>query len=124
MKIITNNSLVEVKYSQFTEFVDTGIRDVFVKTRDFIHLGAKLVNHPLSGTLSSGETPYASLVIEEADEHTPVATDFFSLTLIENAIKQLKELPANFKEYDERTLEDFRIIDLDMLENCIIQFNI
>ena len=122
MKIISNNPLVQIRYPQLTEFVDTGIRDVFFITRDFVHLGARLVNHPLSGTLSSGEAPYASLVIEEADAHTPIRTDFFSLTLIENAIKQLKEPPAYFEGYDEKILEDFKIIDLDMLENCIKQF--
>ena len=122
MRIITNNPLVQTRYPQLTEFVDTGIKDVFVQARDFIHLGARLINHPLSGNMLPGETPYASLVIEEADARAPIVTDFFSLTLIENAIKQLKEPPANFNGYDEKILEDFKIIDLDMLENCIKQF--
>ena len=124
MKIITNNPLVQVEYPELTEFHDTGVRDIMLKVRNYIHLGAELVSHPVTGSLPPGENPYKSIVIKEADENTGITTDFFSLTLIENAINQLPENPESNVMYDTGTLDDFQTIDIDLIKSCIQKYNL
>ena len=119
MIIITNNPLVQSQYPELTGFIDSGVRDVLIKVRDYIHLGAKLINHPLSGSMIPGVNPYISLVIEEKVEFVPLTTDFYSLTLIENTIGQFKEPPIGFTGYSHKVSEDYQVIDLDMVKNCV-----
>jgi hypothetical protein len=118
ISIITNNPLVKDEYPEQTEFLDINVKDILIRTRNYIHLGAKLLSHPLSGNLSPDKAPYKSIVLNIPDKTKPITTDFCSLTLIENAIGQLKEPPKTFTDYDEKTLEDFKTIDLDLLKNC------
>ena len=119
MKIITNNPPVQELYPQMSEFVDSDVKDILFNVRNYIHLGAKLISYPQSGSLSLNDTPYKSIVLEEHDDNTGTVTDFYSLTLIENAIEQLKEPPKDITEYDEKILEDYKVIDLDMIKSCI-----
>ena len=119
MKIITNNLLVQSEYPDITEYIDDDVSSIYTKARDYIHLGAELVSHPQSGNLSADENPYKSLVIKEKDEYTGTVTDFFSLTLIENAIEQLPKEPKATDSYENKILEDFKIIDLDLIKSCV-----
>ena len=120
VKIITNNPLVDIKYFQTAEFLDSGADGVLLRARDYIHLGARLLSHPLSGCVLLGVSPYKSLVILEAEKNLPAAVDIMSLGLIENAIKLMKRTPVDFKGNDEKILEDFRVIDLDLLDSAMI----
>ena len=122
MKIISNNPLVQEKYSSQTEYINSNVYDVLINARNHIHLGAELLNHPLSGNLSFSENPYKSLVLKENDTHTAMTTNFYSLTIIENAIAQTTTPAAHSEKYDEKTLKDYQIIDLDMLKNCADKF--
>jgi len=99
MKIITNNPLVQDEYPELTEFLDAGVKDIMLSVRNYIHLGAELVSHPVTGNLPPGENPYKSIVIKEASENTGITTDFFSLTLIENSIEQNKKTSDEFFAY-------------------------
>ena len=119
MKIISNNPLVQEKYPSQTEYIDSDVKTVLIKARDYIHLGAKLLNHPLSGTLPYGEAVYSSLVIKEQDTHSGVVTDFYSLAFIDDAIAKFNEPPKRNRNYDTQTLEDLKVLDFDMLNNCI-----
>ena len=117
--IITNNPLAESEYSRKTEFLDSGAGDILLRARDYIHSGAKLLGHPLSGGVMPGVNPYKSLVIARPATGLPATVDLDSLELIENAIRLLKKAPEGFEGYDEKTLEDFMILDLDMLVSCV-----
>ena len=122
LKIISNNPLVKTKYPLITELLDISILEILMRTRDYIHLGAKLLNHPQSGGLLTGENPYKSLVLEDLCKDTAMTTDFFSVNLIEKAIEQIVDPPTDFINYDKKTLYDFQVIDLDMLETCAKKF--
>ena len=119
-RIITNNASAEAKYPRVTEFLETGADGVLIRTRDCIHKGAKLLNHPLSGGVLPGVRPYISLVITDNDNDNSKAPDMVSLELIENAIRLFKKAPAGFIGYDENTLDDFKVIDLDLLDSAIV----
>ena len=88
-EIITNNPLAFEKYRDIACFFDTDVGGMFLHGRDRVHLGAKLINHPLSGSVKPNESPYKSLVL--SNENGMV--DFVSLKLIESAWDTLKKLP-------------------------------
>ncbi|CAH2213436.1 GrdX family protein [Tepidibacter aestuarii] len=118
--IITNNSLVYEKFDEKIEIVylsECSYLKTLEYVRDMIHKGHKLLTHPLSGSLKPNETPFKSIAIGKKVENL----DFEGLSIIENSIasaqKLIKGKPT--PKYAERILEDFRLIDLSLIENAI-----
>ncbi len=85
--------------------------------RDKVQLNYHLLTHPLSGSIKPNETPYKSIAIKKERE-----LDFLSLELISNAIEVYKKLQKDLKTpfWTESILEDFRVIDLDLIKNALI----
>jgi len=114
--IITNNPAVASKYPNESRYVEGSVNKIFLAARDAVHRGAKLISHPLSGSIKPNESPYKSVVVNTATG----PLDFKSLGIIEDAISTLARLPDKMRNYDESTLEDFRIIDLDLMNHVNI----
>lgn len=119
--IITNNKLVFEKYKNTYQVVfdeNFSYLDVLEYVKNKIHEGHILVTHPLSGSIKPNETPYKTIMISKKKESS---VDFNSLVIIEDSIatakKFLKDKPT--PNWPERVLEDFRIIDLSLIENAI-----
>ncbi|MFD1471600.1 GrdX family protein [Companilactobacillus mishanensis] len=114
--ILTNNPMVEKKYPEITEFdKNLTVATVFSNARDSIHLGANLINHPLAGSIKPNQSPYKSLVLSNRKG----SLDMFSLKLIEGSTQVLKKFPPRARPYNESTLEDFQVIDLDLLDSAM-----
>ena len=113
--IITNNTQAAEKYPQAVQYLDCGVDGVLRAARDKIHLGAVLLGHPLSGSIGIGESPCKSLVISQRCG----ALDMRSLQLIENALESFRKTPPNCHELPPEIIEDFQIIDLDLLDSAI-----
>ena len=113
--IITNNPAVATMYPELSSYVECSVYDVFAAVRDAVHRGARVVSHPLSGSIKPNESPYKSVVITDATG----PLDFKSLQAIEDAISMLARLPDKKYIYDESVLDDFRIIDLDLVNSAI-----
>lgn len=121
--VITNNPKIaeEVK-SRNVEIIymsDSDFMGVLYKVRDFIHLGYKLLTHPIVSSIKPYETPYKSVALSKS-----IDLDLYSLELIENSI----ELTRNFLDKPRRKLtqeidNDFKLIDYDLvigaLENVL-----
>ncbi|MFS8542191.1 MAG: GrdX family protein, partial [Tissierellales bacterium] len=92
--------------------------DVLEYVRNKIHEGHVLITHPLSGSIKPNETPYKTIMISKKKEDS---VDFNSVVIIEDSIatakKFLKDKPT--PNWPERVLEDFKIIDLSLIENAI-----
>jgi len=114
-RIITNNPLVQEKYPEATEFIGAGVEGVLIAVRDRVHMGVKLINHPLSGGVMPGVSPYKSLVVTDEKVSGACRTDFESLRLIESALAALEVPSEGLVCYDDDTLEDFRVLDFDLL---------
>ena len=122
MHIITNNPKVknafEGKY--MLTFVDGSYRDVLVKARDLVHVGHKLITHPLMGSLKPNETPYRSVIVSREAG----ASDTDSIILIEESIMTYDKF-ARFMRPDrgintpERLREDFMVIDLSLISSAL-----
>ncbi|SHH28776.1 GrdX family protein [Tepidibacter thalassicus] len=122
MKIITNNPLVLKWFKEkFTvEYIECDYMGILIKCRDYIHKNYKLLTHPLSGSVKPNETPYKSILLIEND-----ILDLDSLLLIEKAIDTTKKFNNNFKtpNWNENILNDFQIIDFDLLNNAVQNIN-
>ena len=122
--IISNNPLVNEKYRDKTTYLETGAEGVLVAVRDMVHLGAKILNHPLSGGLLPGASPYKSLVVSDAtgagaEGLSSPCVDYESLYLIEHAIRVLQRPPEGFAGFSGQVLLDFQVLDLDLLESAL-----
>ncbi|NLV76541.1 MAG: GrdX protein [Tissierellia bacterium] len=118
--IVTNNKYVYEKYKDdFKIFFDESFSylDVLKYVRDRIHEGHKLLTHPLSGSVKPNETVYKTIMISDKQE----VLDFDSLKLIEESIATAKKFMANkpTPNWPENILDDFRVIDLSLIENVI-----
>ena len=111
--IVTNNPAVAAAYPQESCTISGTVMDVFVAVRDAIHKGARILSHPLTGSIKPNESPYKSIAITTATGKL----DIKSLSVIEDAISLLDRLHQKNYSYDESVLDDFRIIDLDLINN-------
>ena len=120
--LVTNNPKVQEKLAKLieVEYVDLELLDFFENVRNRIHQGAKLLTHPLSGSVKPGETPYKSVILEVEDSKV---ADFDSINLIENAIATSKKLMAH-RNRSPRILtaqqqDDFQVIDLTLIMSVL-----
>ncbi len=111
--ILTNNPIVIKKYQKLQLITQGTAVEVLLKTRDLVHLGHKLLNHPLAGSVKPNETPYRSLMVSQNAEQL----DYTSLSLIEGAIQIYAQFYRDHPtpEWTEKVLQDFQLIDLTLV---------
>lgn len=111
--VISNNPRVAEKLPAFEQTTCETYDQVLFKVRDAIHAGARLVTHPLAGSVKPGESPYRSIAISTEQN----GLDMRSLEIIEGAIDRVRTLTEHREArfYPEKTLEDFQLIDFNLL---------
>lgn len=116
--VVTNNPLVKEKYEKdvFIEYYEVDLLSLLEKVRDKIHLGYKLLTHPLSGSVKPNETPYKTIIISKENK-----LDNDSLVMIENSILTTKKLLSCKKtpNWQQKILEDFQVVDLSLIQGVI-----
>lgn len=117
--IITNNPLIKQKFASLyeIEFYDNDYIGILEVVRDKIHLGYKLLSHPLAGSVKPNETPYRTIIISKEKKQL----DMDSLLLIESAIATTKKFMANrpTPNWKDVALFDFQTVDLSLIENVL-----
>ena len=111
-EIITNNPTVAAAYPESAKFYDVSVLEIFTIVRDMVHRGAKVLSHPLSGSVKPWETPYKSIMVSCPGG----SLDFESLKYIENAIGMMKNREVSNHSYSAEALEDFGVIDLSLMQ--------
>ncbi len=119
-KLITNNPevITKTKYDGPVIEVKGNYIEVCLKVRDLLHLGYPLLTHPLSGSVKPNETPYKSVLVG----NTIGKLDIEGIQVIEETINTIKKLGLACKTLDEKTNEDFKIIDADLISHVLKQF--
>ena len=117
-RIITNNPMVGAKYPNEALLLPNR-EDVYRVARDRVHLGAMLIAHPLSGGVPPSMNPYKSLIIAEPEDGDALRADHGAISLIENAQEAMRRGPGRIPEYDEATLADFQVLDLDIIDSAL-----
>ena len=110
--VVTNNPMVRDKLPD-AEFHDTDYLGVLKIVRDKIHLGHKLLTHPLSGSVKPGETPYKTVILSAKKGKL----DESALSIIEDSIQTCQKFMANgaVRSWREEILADFQLIDYDLI---------
>jgi len=103
----------------FLEHAD--LLDILYTVRNKIHAGHGLLSHPLSGSVKPGQTPYKSVMITKDQQ----ALDPEALKIIENSIEiaenQINRNRAQAGDIPEKLLEDFQLVDLDLITSGMDQ---
>lgn len=117
--LVTNNDRVYEKYkdSLAVELVDT-YEEVLIKVRDMVYDRHVLLTHPQASSLKPNQTPYRSVVVypKGKDDNTE------DMLLIEKCLetyRQWQEIAPTPKNYQDRVAEDFKTIDLSVIDNII-----
>ncbi|MGI6142845.1 MAG: GrdX family protein [bacterium] len=115
--LVTNNPEVEKKYPHLVGYSLEGpVIRVFLKVRDLIHRGHRLLTHPLSGSLKPGRIPYKTVFLGPKGE----GLAFDSLQYIENSIAvYYKTVPPTPIQWTGPLLADYAAIDLSHVEAAL-----
>lgn len=118
--LISNNKYVNDTFQGKIDLIykeDYNYMEILEFVRDKIHEGHKLLTHPLSGSIKPNETPYKSIIISKEKSDL----DLKSLSIIEEAILTARKFLDNEEtpNWTEKVLDDFRVIDLSLIENVI-----
>ncbi len=120
--LVTNNKLVYEKYNdkQVVVYLEgQTYLDVLKYVKAKLHEGHKLLSHPLSGSIKPNETPYKSIIISKDTYKDDL--DIQGTMIIEGSIETANKFQSikATPQYRESTLDDFRVIDLSLMENVI-----
>ena len=117
--IITNNDRVYEKYKKEMQVILLdSYEDVLIKTRDMVYNRHILLTHPQASSLKPNQTPYRSVVVYPQGEEENKK----DIMLIEKCIetyRQWQEIAPTPKNYAEKVANDFKTIDLSVIENII-----
>ena len=115
--IITNNPLVlaELGADESVEYYEVTYAELLCLVRDRVHAGARLLSHPLSGSVKPGETPYKSIMLLDRKG----VVDEQSLALIENAIETCSKFTQRTWHLRPKIDQDFQLIDLTLVQSAL-----
>lgn len=118
--IVTNNPYVYEKYKDKMDMIykeELNYIQLLEFIRDKIHEGHQLLTHPLSGSIKPNETPYKTVMISKDKG----GLDTSGMLIVEESIETAKKFQTNKPTPDwvESVLDDFRVIDLSLIENVI-----
>ncbi|MBU5426121.1 GrdX family protein [Tissierella pigra] len=118
--IVTNNPYVYEKYKDKMDMIykeELNYIQLLEFIRDKIHEGHQLLTHPLSGSIKPNETPYKTVMISKDKG----SLDTSGMLIVEESIETAKKFQTNKPTPDwvESVLDDFRVIDLSLIENVI-----
>lgn len=116
-RLISNNPLMKLGDLGEVEFLDENNLQLFLRVRNEIEKGYKLVTHPLTGSIRPDITPYKSILLSKKKYKD---VDLESMKLINNAIRytnnlyKLRSIPLSEKWVDEFK-DDFQFVDKDFI---------
>lgn len=117
--IITNNprgraweKLGENKHVIW-QWLPGGLREVLLAARDLVHLGWRLLNHPLASSVKPYQSPYKTLVLVKGDN-----LDLLSLQTLTGALA-MANIAGDFSQVSAKTLTDLQLIDYEVAKEAV-----
>ena len=117
--LVTNNDKVYTKYKDELQciFVEK-YEDVLIKVRDLVYDRHVLLTHPQASSLKPNQTPYRSVMVypKEKEDNTK------DILLIEKCLetfRQWQQIAKTPENYQPKISDDFKIIDLSVIDNII-----
>lgn len=116
--LVTNNDRVYDKYKgRLTCVYTESYEDTLIKVRDYVYDRHKLLTHPQASSLKPNQTPYRSVVVYPAYEYNTK-----DILLIEKCIEVFnswQNIARTPSDYKENVREDFKTIDLSVIDNIM-----
>lgn len=103
-------------------FVEGSSLDVLVSVRSSVHLGARLLTHPLCGNLRPYQQPFRSVLIQE---YSGALVDLESLSMIEDAVAVYRSCEDRLirpEHLDEPTRADYAFIDGELMRESLERY--
>ncbi|WP_067140178.1 GrdX family protein [Oceanivirga salmonicida] len=118
--LITNNDKVYEKYKDTLQciFVRT-YEEVLIKARNFVYDRHILLTHPQASSLKPNQTPYRSVMVYPKSDKEDNMKDILLIEKCIEIFKQWQEISHTPKNYEQRIAEDFKTIDLSVIDNII-----
>lgn len=117
--LVTNNDRVYKKYKDDMEVILLdSYRDVLIKVRDLVYDRHILLTHPQASSLKPNQTPFRSVMVYPKGSEDNMK----DIMLIEKCIEtydQWQEIAATPDHYQKLVEEDFKTIDLSVIENIV-----
>ena len=115
--LVTNNDCVYEKYKDITNVILVASYEaVLIKVRDLVYDRHVLLTHPQASSLKPNQTPYRSVAVyPKGDEDNTK-----DVMLIEKCIetyRQWQDIAPTPTNYEERVANDFKTIDLSVVDN-------
>ena len=117
--LITNNDKVYLKYKNKLQCIFTEkYEEVLIKVRDMVYDRHILLTHPQASSLKPNQTPYRSVVLYSQGNEDNMK----DILLIEKCLetfKQWQNISLTPENYSDKIAEDFKVIDLSIIDNII-----
>ena len=117
--LITNNDKVYLKYKDKLQCIFTEkYEEVLIKVRDMVYDRHILLTHPQASSLKPNQTPYRSVVLYPQGNEDNMK----DILLIEKCLetfKQWQNISLTPENYSDKIAEDFKVIDLSLIDNII-----
>lgn len=117
--LVTNNDRVYLKYrDEIKCILLDNYEDVLIKVRDMIYDRHILLTHPQASSLKPNQTPYRSIIVYPKNNED----NMNDVLLIEKCLEVFKawqDIALTPKKYESRVSEDFKTIDLSIIENVV-----
>lgn len=116
-KVLTNNPRAREWWSRSESnnmhvlWLDGDLPAVYTAARDLVHIGWRLVNHPLSSSIKPNQSPYKTLILAKES-----SVDCQSLMAVEAAIAAVKKFGV-YSGTSSDVLEDLQLVDLDLCKD-------
>ena len=119
-KLITNNA--DLFHSvKSGELITGSALDVLISVRSRVHLGAKILTHPLCGNLRPNHQPFRSVIIDEING----LVDLESLSLIEQAVNIYNScVSIKLSELEENARRDYAYLDSELMRASLEQYGL
>ena len=101
---------------------------------DRIHLGAKLLAHPMAGRLRPNETPYRTVVLDLGQENASASSahrrpqdphiDLTSLEIIEYCLAEEEKYAPMRIKYDAQLLPDLQFISCEIFRSILEELKV
>jgi len=112
--LVTNNPMAAQRFAKVfhVEYKEVAALDIIKIARDMVHLGHKLLTHPVMSGVPPKDSPFKSIVVSnEADK-----LDFDSVRIIENAMAVYAKIETAGHGLPDNVAKDFMLIDCEMIE--------
>ena len=117
--IVTNNDRVAEKYKDVTniEMCET-YEEVLLKTRDLVYNKHILLTHPQASSLKPNQTPFRSIIVYPKGEDDNIK-DVMMIDKCIQVYNEWQEISPSPEAYKEKVANDFKTIDLSVIDNVI-----